>query len=148
MWLFVNGIGNSYRLCINRFSTKWHTKELQGWLGVANYQRNYIPTYAQIVQPLYDIMELKKVPKSLRKKNGAPDGKKVIVTWTEEADQQFNKLKEIICSELVLSLPDFEREMIITTDASEIGYGAVLEQNFKNEDGTEARRPIEYYSKN
>ena len=39
--------------------------------------------------------------------------------------------------------------MIITTDASEIGYGAVLEQSFKvDEDGTEALRPIEYYSKN
>ena len=86
---------------------------------------------------------------TLRKKNGAPDGKRLIVTWTEEAEKQFIKLKEIICSDLVLSLPDFEREMIITTDDIEIGYGAVLEQSFKvNEDGTEALRPIDYYSKN
>jgi hypothetical protein len=36
--------------------------ELQSWLGVANYLRKYIEKYAEIVQPLYDIMDLKNVP--------------------------------------------------------------------------------------
>ena len=59
--------------CLNNHPRPVLLKELQGWLGVANYQRNYIQGYAQ---PLNVIMELKKVPKSLRKKNCGPDGKK------------------------------------------------------------------------
>jgi hypothetical protein len=38
--------------------------------------------------------------------------------------------------------------MIITTSASERGYGALLEQNFKNPDSNEDLiKPIEYFSK-
>jgi hypothetical protein len=36
--------------------------------------------------------------------------------------------------------------MILTTDASDKGYGAVLEQEFNN-DGNLALKPLEYYSK-
>ena len=92
-------------------------------------------------------MDLKNVPKALRKRNGAPNGNKVYIEWTLEADNGFEKLKEILGSELVLELPDFEREMVITTDASDNGYGAVLEQNFKANNETEDKfKPIEYYS--
>jgi hypothetical protein len=37
--------------------------------------------------------------------------------------------------------------MIITTDASDNGYGAVLEQNFSTIESETHLRPIEYYSK-
>lgn len=122
--------------------------ELQSWLGVANYLRKYIEKYAEVVQPLYDIMDLKNVPKSLRKRNGAPNGKKVIIQWNNNADIHFEKLKDNLCSDLVLALPDFEKTLIITTDASDNGYGAVLEQNFKNTNEMEDKiKPIEYYSR-
>ena len=68
-------------------------KELQAWLGVANYLRKYIEKYAEIVQPLYDIMELKNIPKNLRKRNGAPDGKIVNIEWNDKAEENFEKLK-------------------------------------------------------
>ena len=122
--------------------------ELQAWLGAANYLRKYIENYAEIVQPLYNIMDLKNVPKSLRKRNGAPNGKKVIVQWNKLAEEKFEMLRDILCSDLVLSLPDFDKTMIVTTDASDNGYGAVLEQNFGDEEQFEDDlRPIEYYSK-
>ena len=94
-------------------------------------------------------MDQKKVPKNLRKKNGAPIGEKIKVKWNEKALESFKKLKEILCSELILALPDFTREMIVTTDASELRYGGHLEQNSKKhtEDPDELR-PIEYFSKN
>jgi hypothetical protein len=47
-----------------------------------------------------------------------------------------NKLKEILCSDLVLALPNFEQEMIITKDTSDNGYGAVLEHFISTKDGT------------
>jgi hypothetical protein len=37
--------------------------------------------------------------------------------------------------------------MIITTDASDNGYGAVLEQNFSTIESETHLRPIDYYSK-
>jgi hypothetical protein len=48
-------------------------------------------------------MDLKNVPKSKRKKNGAVDGKKVDLVWTTEADRAFEQLKAIISSDLVLT---------------------------------------------
>ena len=70
-------------------------------------------------------MQLNNIPKHLRKRDGAPNGKKVIIEWTEETEKCFNKLKDILCSDLVLALPDFEKDMLITTDN---GNGTVLEQ--------------------
>ncbi len=122
-------------------------QELQAWLGAANYLRKYINDYAQVVQPLYNLMQLKNIPEYLRKRNGAPNGRKVIIEWTESTDRCFNNLKQILCSEFVLSLPDFEQEMIITTDASDNSYGAVLEQHIRTKDGSFNKKPIEYFSK-
>ena len=86
-------------------------QELQAWLGAANYLRKYIDDYTQMVQPLYNMMQLKNIPKHLRKRNGAPNGKKVIIKWSEETEMCFNKLKDILCSDLVFTLPD----LLITT---------------------------------
>jgi hypothetical protein len=92
-------------------------------------------------------MQLKNIPKYLRKRNGAPNGKKVMMEWTDAPDFCFNNLKEILCSDFVLALPDFEQEMIITTDASDNNFGAVLEQYISTKDGSYNKRPIEYFSK-
>ena len=124
-------------------------KGLQGWLGAANYLRKYIPDYAQITQQLYNLVDQKNKPKSKRKRNGAPDGKKIAVIWTELATKHFERLKKILCSELVLALSDFLRDMSVTTDASELGNGGQLEQDYKlNETDPDEIRSIEYFSKN
>jgi hypothetical protein len=86
-------------------------------------------------------MDLKNVPKYLRKKNGAPNGNKVIIKWNSEANESFEKLRETLCSNFVLALPDFTKTMILTTDASDKGYGAVLEQEFIT-DGISALKPL------
>jgi hypothetical protein len=67
--------------CISEKKKPTTLKDLQSWLGAANYLRKYIKCYAWIVQPLYDIMQLKAVPKSLRKRDGAPDRKKIEIQW-------------------------------------------------------------------
>ena len=46
-------------------------------------------------------MQQKIIPKHLRKRNGIPNGKKVIIEWTEETEKGFYKLKDILCSDLV-----------------------------------------------
>ena len=52
------------------------------------------------------------------------------------------QLTDIMCSELVLALPNFELNFKVTIDASELGYGAVLEQEV-----SEVDRSIGYLSK-
>ena len=52
------------------------------------------------------------------------------------------QLTDIMCSELVLALPNFELNFKVTIDASELGYGAVLEQEVSKVD-----RSIGYFSK-
>ncbi|CAF1061186.1 unnamed protein product, partial [Brachionus calyciflorus] len=91
-------------------------QELQCWLGIANGYRTFIEGYAQIVKPLYDLMGLKDVPKKFRKKNGAEDGKKVEITWNNDAETSFENLKEILCSKLVLALPNFNKPMHVIMD--------------------------------
>ena len=88
-------------------------------------------------------MNLKDVPKEFRKrKNGAVDGKKVALEWNTNAESAFNQLKEMMCSDLVLVLPNFDLEFEVTCDASDRGYGAVLEQNHFG-----INRPLAYFSR-
>ena len=40
------------------------------------------------------------------------------------------KLKVALASSPVLRLPDFECQFVVTTDASDVAVGAILEQDF------------------
>jgi hypothetical protein len=64
-------------------------------------------------------------------------GKCLIVKWLDIHQESFDKLKGEICKDSVLKNPDFNRKFILQTDASQIGMGAVLQQEF--EDG---RHPV------
>jgi hypothetical protein len=135
--------------CIAKRPKPRTLKELQGWLGAANYLREFIQHYAAITHELYAIQDLKNIPKNLRKKNGQPDGRKVIIKWTEAAEKSYETLRDVLCSELVLTLPDFDLQFYVTTDACDYGWGAVLEQDFsaKYNSTKPCFRPIEYESK-
>ena len=63
--------------------------------------------------------------------------------WSEECERAFHELKTRLCSEPILRSPDFDKEFILQTDASEKGIGAVLSQN--DDDGTE--HPVAFYSR-
>jgi hypothetical protein len=48
--------------------------------------------------------------------------------WGESQEITFRKLKQKLMSKPILQYPDFSREFILTTDASNEGAGAVLSQ--------------------
>ena len=50
--------------------------------------------------------------------------------WKETEEKAFNGLKTTMVIAPVLQLPDFEREFTMTTDASEVSVGAILQQDF------------------
>jgi hypothetical protein len=93
-------------------------KDLQKFLGLANYFRKFIPKYSELCAPLYVL---------IRK-----DSK---WNWTEEHLRIFNILKEKLISYTILRQPDIKKPFILATDASGIAVGAILSQ--KNENGYE-----------
>lgn len=79
-------------------------------LGLASYLRSFIPNYAGLVHPLTELTKGK------------------IYKWTSVEGEAFKKLKKVIARPSILSpfLP--ELPVVIETDASDVGIGAVLKQ--------------------
>ncbi|KRH92791.1 LTR retrotransposon, partial [Pseudoloma neurophilia] len=97
--------------------------DLQSFLGFANYCRSFIPKYAEIAQPLYDLLKGKQ-----RKSVGQ-------VIHTRESEVAFRELKKAIKIHLIRHQPDISKDFILTTDASTRGISAILAQcNEKNEE--------------
>lgn len=93
----------------------WQTprsvKDLRSFLGLANYYRKFIAGYSKKVAVLTDLLK-----------------KNTVWAWTEKCDGAFNLLKEVIASEPILKLPDFELSFEVHTDASDKAVGGVLVQ--------------------
>ncbi|KAK3545117.1 hypothetical protein QTP70_000990 [Hemibagrus guttatus] len=87
-------------------------KELQRFLGFANFYRRFIRGYSSVTSPLTNL--LRKKPKSL--------------TWTPTALQAFDTLKQAFTTAPLLVHPDPERPFVVEVDASTTGVGAVLSQ--------------------
>lgn len=97
-------------------------KQIQSFLGITGYYRKFIPDYAKIAKPL--TLGLKK-------------GNKIEFDSQEYIDA-FIKLKTLITQNPILIYPDFSKEFVLNTDASNYAIGAVLSQNSK---------PISYASR-
>ena len=87
------------------------TREIQQFLGFASYYRRFIKKFAEIAKPLHRLTE-----------RGAT------FCWNDSCQSAFDTLRELLTSAPVLSYPDFTREFILDTDASDSGIGAVLSQ--------------------
>lgn len=96
---------------ITKFPQPRNVKEMQSFHGLANYYRKFIPGFAKIATPLYQLTN-----------------KDQPFIWTEECTEAFTALKKALTTSPVLAYPDFEKLFDITTDASSRAVGAILEQ--------------------
>ena len=71
-------------------------------------------------------------------RKGAPN----VLKWSASANEAYLELKSKISEHPVLRLPQFDKPMILCTDASDVGVGAVLMQEFDDE-----KLPIVYASR-
>ena len=55
---------------------------------------------------------------------------KVVWRWGDTEQNSFLALKAAMATVPVLPLPDFERQFVVMTDASDVAIGAILEQDF------------------
>ncbi|KAK3550724.1 hypothetical protein QTP70_003956 [Hemibagrus guttatus] len=91
-------------------------KELQRFLGFANFYRRFIQNYSSIANPLTSLLRNK--PKSL--------------AWSPAAEEAFNTLKKAFTTAPLLIHPDPNKPFIVEVDASMTGVGAVLSQQQGN----------------
>ena len=103
---------------VNLWPIPHSAKEVQQFLGLANYYRRFIEDFASLAKPLHRLT-----------KKGRE------FTWTQESDQAFNTLKQKLTSAPVLALPNWSKSFLLDTDASETGISAMLSQ--VQDDGSE-----------
>ena len=103
---------------VANWSEPTSTKEVQQFLGFANYYRRFIQNFSQIAKPLHRLTE-----------RNCP------FKWTPECQQSFDNLRVKLTTAPVLAYPDYSRPFILDTDASDSGIGAVLSQ--KDDEGQE-----------
>lgn len=118
----IEGVQPDQRLveAIQLFPVPTTIKQLQSFLGLANYYRQFIENYARIASPLYGLL-----------RGAISENRKQIKKWNPECDAAFNSLKTALITEPVLTYPDFNKDFTINCDASLKGLGAVLEQGKK-----------------
>ena len=101
-------------------------KDVQKFLGLANYYHWFIEGFASVARPLHDMV----------KKNKKWD-------WTERQEKAFKELKEWFIKELVLAAPDIDKKMRIEVDVSDYTIGEVLSMECKDN----LWRPVVFLSK-
>jgi len=111
---------------MKEFPTPKTQRDVKQFLGLCGWYRQYIENFSTLVEPLNRILK-----KSMK------------FSWGVEQQNAFCRIKDCICNATALALPDFDKQFILRTDASDVGLGAVLAQ--KDEDGNE--RPIAFASR-
>ena len=100
-------------------------KNMQKFLGLANYYCQFIKDFVSMARPLYDMIK-----KNQKQK------------WTERQEKIFRKLKERFTKELVLAALDLDKKMRIEVDVSDYAIGGV--SSMKCED--RKQRPVAFLS--
>lgn len=101
-------------------------KEIKTYLGLLGYYRKFIPNFAKLTKPLTNCL----------KKNNKID------INNEDYRESFEQSKNLLINSPILQYPDFSKQFVLTTDASNYAIGAVLSQNSEGKD-----LPIAYASR-
>lgn len=103
-----------------------NVKEVQSFLGFANFYRKFIMNYAKVSEPLTRLT---------RKEHG--------FQWVEAQQIAFDSLKRMFCEAPVLGIYNPEISITLETDASDYAIGACISQ--PDEQGR--LHPIAFYSR-
>ena len=111
---------------VQEWPTPKTVKDVQSFLGFANFYRKFIRNYSQIATPLTEITK-----------------KEVGFKWTQDCQEAFETLKQAFLEAPVLEMYDPRRETRVETDASDYALGAVLSQQCPDKKW----RPVFYHSR-
>ena len=115
----------SKKLAIEYCETPKDKESLRSFLGLMGFYRNFVPRFSHTAEPLL---------KLLRKSS------KFI--WEEEQENAYQQLKTALLEPPILKYPDYSKTFFVVTEASQVGLGAFLMQEW---DGR--LHPIAYASR-
>ena len=95
---------------ITKLAQPTTTKELQVFMGMVNFYRRFIPKAAQTMLPLSEALKSK------------------TLTWDKSMIEAFQATKAALARATILAHPQPNTPISITTDASDMAVGAVLQQ--------------------
>ena len=99
---------------------------IRSFLGMAGWYRKFIPNFAHIAKPLYQLTKIN-----------------VKFEWTNECQKSFELIRDALVSSPVLAVADANKSYVLHTDASDVAMGAILMQT--DDEGN--LHPIAYASK-
>src|SRR5690606_4762784 len=111
---------------ILEWETPRNVKDVQSFLGFANFYRRFILAYSRLVSPLTELTR-----------------KNVPFVWTPACQEAFDKLKTAFTSAPILRHFDIDKEIVVETDASDYVSGGILSQ--PDENGI--LHPVAFFSK-
>src|SRR5258706_12024432 len=108
----------------------WETpnsvKDVQCFLGFANFYRRFIHKYSNLCQPLFNFL---RKPKKQEKST-----KNTLFVWSPDCENVFSQLKRAFTSAPILRHFNPDLEMILECDVSDYVVSGVLSQKYPHHD--------------
>jgi hypothetical protein len=98
---------------ILEWPTPTNIKQVQSFLGFANFYRRFILNFSKIAKPLTNLT-----------RKGIP------FSWNSEANIAFKKLQQSFVTNNILRHPDISKPFFVETDASGHALGIIISQEF------------------
>ena len=89
-----------------------HAKGVQIFMEHCGYYRRFIYMYADVARPLYALL--------------------IVFEWTNECEEDFEKLKQALISAPILKAPDWNKIFHVHIDASAYAIRCILAQPHEN----------------
>ena len=111
---------------VQKFPQLENVQDVWRFLGMTSYYSRFIPNFAKCAHPLHQLTT-----------KGVP------FVWTAECEAAFHSLKSRLVTLPVIAYPCFGKEIMLETDATIQGLGAVLFQVQEDD----KLHPVEYTSR-
>ena len=111
---------------IINWPTPTSVRDIQVFIGFANFYRRFIKNFSSIIEPLLYLTR-----------------KTTIFNWNDSSQQAFDTLKSSFSSASILRYYDFSKQAIVEPDASDFAIGSVLSQF----DNNGVLHPIAFHSR-
>ena len=100
-------------------------KEVKSFLAMTGYYGRFIPRFADMIYPLTELTKRKSTFK-----------------WERAEEKAYNDVRLCLGREPILKIVDFDKQMYLQTDASDVGLGGALLQQYGD-----VYHPIQFISR-